>query len=104
MQWVKERDLLIAQTTAFVQSVTGKTVHTEARIEPVPLDKIEKAERPIQMPRMIPVPQTDVREEIDSRIAAFRAHQQRFHKDRDEYFNSVLAKARAETNSKDSPL
>ena len=29
MKWMKERDLLIAQTMAFVQSVTGKTPEAE---------------------------------------------------------------------------
>ena len=31
MKWMKERDLLIAQTMAFVQSVTGKTPEAEKR-------------------------------------------------------------------------
>ena len=32
MKWMKERDLLIAQTMAFVQSVTGKTPETEKTV------------------------------------------------------------------------
>ena len=34
MKWMKERDLLIAQTMAFVQSVTGKMPDTEKTIAP----------------------------------------------------------------------
>ena len=34
MSWASERDLLIVQTMAFVQSVTGKKPETDARIEP----------------------------------------------------------------------
>ena len=33
MKWVVERDLLIAQTMAFVQSVTGKKPEAEAQLE-----------------------------------------------------------------------
>ncbi len=32
MKWMRERDLLIAQTMAFVQSVTGKTPEAEKTI------------------------------------------------------------------------
>src|SRR3979490_1833706 len=47
MEWVKERDLLIAQTMAFVQSVNDRKVGTrrldakrwaESRIEAAPID------------------------------------------------------------------
>ncbi len=34
MKWIKERDLFIAQTMAFVQSVTGKKPAAEARVAP----------------------------------------------------------------------
>ena len=47
MKWMKERDLLIAQTKAFVQSVTDKMATVDARdalrevlIEPTAADKI----------------------------------------------------------------
>ena len=33
MSWKRERDLLIAQTMAFVQSVTGKTADLGVRLE-----------------------------------------------------------------------
>jgi len=53
MNWAKERDLLIAQTMTFVQSVTGKKLdaeaRTETRIEFASLNEIEKVERPIQI-------------------------------------------------------
>jgi hypothetical protein len=102
MKWMKERDLLIAQTMAFVQSITGKKPEieprAEARIEFAPLDEIEKSERPVeivQITRPSLVSRSDFREEIQGRVAAFRAHQQLFHRERDAYFNSVLTKARA---------
>jgi hypothetical protein len=114
MKWVRERDLLIAQTLAFVQSVSGKkpagevpsevTVSPEAktRIDRQLETNVEKAiaaepardERILELPRMIALPSVDLRQEIQSRVALFRAHQQRFHKERDEYYISKMAQLR----------
>jgi hypothetical protein len=118
MKWIKERDLLIAQTMAFVQSVAGKKATADARetmirstlIESTPVDAIAKVERPVEtlqtetsqiatvrITRPSPARLSDVREEIRGRVAAFRAHQELFHRERDEYCNSVLTRVRAST-------
>jgi hypothetical protein len=113
MQWMKERDLLIAQTSAFVQSVTGKIAAADARnerrevlIEPTAADEIAKVDRPVET-RPIETARTirpslvrvgDFREEIRGRVAAFRAHQALFNRERNEYFNSVLTRLRASTD------
>jgi hypothetical protein len=124
MDWKKERDLLIAQTMAFVQSVAGQKPDAEPSIaaklnirpnleatpdvETAPLEaaKMRAEEIPgppatppgdvpvtIQVPRMIVA--GDVRSEIQARVADFRAHQQRFNRERAEYFNATLTKLRA---------
>src|SRR5665213_3374489 len=93
MKWAKERDSLIAQTLAFVQSVTVK-MPANAPSEFSRIGEIETVGRPvdvIKMPRVSPAHQDDLREEIRGRVAAFRAHQQRFHREREEYFKSVLS-------------
>ena len=130
MKWIKERDLLIAQTMAFVQSVAGKKATAEARevarevrieltrVESAQHDEIAQVERlsettPIKTPRIeapktealkiesvqitrpSPVRVSDVRQEIRGRVAAFRAHQELFHRERDEYYNSVVTRLRA---------
>jgi len=103
MNWARERDLLIAQTMMFVQSVTGKKPEAETRIDSTPVDEIEAAERPVEIvptSRPSPVYRSEVREEIQGRVAAFRAHQQLFHRERDAYFNAVLAKLRAPAESR----
>jgi hypothetical protein len=106
MKWAEERDLLIAQTMTFVRSVTGKMPETEACSETqivfAALDDIEKVERPIeivQAARPSPAHRSALREEIQGRVAAFRAHQQLFDRERDAYFNAVLTKARASTRA-----
>ena len=107
MSWTRERDLLIAQTMTFVQSITGKKLEaearaTETRIVVAPVDEIERADRPVEIlnegvaaPRVSSIPRSGLREEIQGRVAAFRAHQQLFNRERDEYCDSVLTKARA---------
>jgi hypothetical protein len=103
MKWARERDLLVAQTMAFVQSVTGKKPEADTPVESVPLSGFEPFEAPIEMgppPQQPPVGKpavvrSAVREEIEGRVAAFRAHQHRFDRERDRHFNSVLTGIRA---------
>jgi hypothetical protein len=120
MHWTRERDLLIAQTMRFVQSITGKKpeakkleaeARTEAGIEFAPVDQIENATRPIEIvheilrevepaPRPSPTPRSGLREEIQGRVAAFRAHQQLFNRERDAYCDKVLTRVRASIESR----
>ena len=103
MKWVMERDLLIAQTMAFVQAVTGMKPGADVQVEPPsspvpPVVEFELLESPVEVaepPRKLPVARSPIREEIEGRVAAFRAHQQRFDRDRDKHFNSVLTGIRA---------
>ena len=131
MKWMKERDLLIAQTMAFVQSVTGKTPEAEKTIAPpaallsvetsepvravVPLPDIEsllaKAAAAAQVPNEVsaeisreisapaPLACLDLREdfqsEIKARVANFRAHQERFNREREAYCSATMAKVHA---------
>ncbi|WP_213740281.1 hypothetical protein [Bradyrhizobium sp. dw_411] len=136
MKWIKERDLFIAQTMAFVQSVTGKKPAAEARMTPLdllfqsplvqsplaqsaPVDEIAAEDRRVEILKAEAVQAaavqtgtlkietaqstlsspaiTDVRQEIRGRIAAFRAHQELFHRERDAYYNSVLTRVHAAT-------
>jgi len=98
MKWIQERDLLVAQTMTFVQSITGTKpealVRPETRIETAAPDK--SVERAI-VHRVVPVPTspTGLREEIRRRVAAFRAHQQLFDRERDAYCDAVVTKLRA---------
>ncbi len=44
---------------------------------------------------------TDIQKEIRDRVASFRAHQQRFNREREEYFSATIAKLKA--SMKDLP-
>jgi hypothetical protein len=118
MSWKKDRDSLIAQTMAFVQSVTGRREELRPELKqvlrPVEIDMraelataleiVDAAEPPpltvpTSQPRQVAL--TDIQKEIRDRVASFRAHQQRFNKEREEYFSATIAKLKA--SMKDLP-
>ena len=51
----------------------------------------------------MPMPRGGFREEIEGRVAAFRAHQQLFIRERDAYCKAVLTKVRASMPSQPKP-
>ena len=102
MTWKSERDLLIAQTMAFVQSVTGKTAYPERPLEtqrpPEPAaHPVIVEQRPVDVlpARPTSISHGDLRDEIRRRVDAFRARQQAFDRERREYYNTMMAKVRA---------
>ena len=139
MNWKKERDLLITQTMAFVQSVTGKRPDFErtpvagsdiakpdvqaapviqaapvdaikieaAKIEPTKIEATEIAKQPEDIQPNVKIPRavfsSDVRTEMQARVANFRAHQERFNREREEYFSATLTKARAGIRNETAP-
>jgi hypothetical protein len=143
MKWMKERDLLIAQTRAFVQSVTGKTPEAEKTVTaPVALLSVETSETTraatvlpdielllasmspaaepsravsrevaTEIPREISTPappaRLDLREEfqaeIRARVASFRAHQERFTREREAYCSATMAKVHASIREGEQP-
>ena len=111
MKWMRERDLLIAQTMAFVQSVTGKKPEAE---KPYPTAQPERSAAPTmpdieamlaeaianpEPPKPVQVSRAALRSEyqseIQARVASFRAHQQRFLREREEYCSKTVAKMQA---------
>jgi hypothetical protein len=130
MKWMRERDLLIAQTMAFVQSVTGKKPEAEKTVAAsVSFLSVETSETTI-MARTMPdiealmaetltaeprretsreaprpvqtIARADLRSgfqseisEIKTRVANFRAHQERFNREREDYCSATMAKVHA---------
>lgn len=124
MKWMRERDLLIAQTMAFVQSVTGKKpeaektvatsvallsvetsdiVETSAPETSAPMPDIEAllavsgaiSPAPRPAPPVRPDLRDDFQSEIKARVANFRAHQERFSREREAYCSATMAKVHA---------
>jgi hypothetical protein len=147
MKWMRERDLLIAQTMAFVQSVTGKMPEAEtifaasialpsvetsettraasvlpdiesllAKTPPVAQPPREpprelpaeiSGERPREIAKPAPLPRPDMHEdfqsEIRARVANFRAHQERFNREREAYCSATMAKVHAALRESELP-
>jgi hypothetical protein len=141
MKWMRERDALLAQTLAFVQSVaagrkddagmagfataeparTAEPVKTtepvktaesakagqlarpeieaaRVRVAPVEPTKVAVPMPAAPTPRPIVSSASEVQNEIRARVASFRAHQERFRREREQYFSATLAKLRAALN------
>jgi hypothetical protein len=143
MDWKKERDELIAQTLAFVQSVSAQApgtaqwqlVKADQKLPPVspaePPPEIpaaphvqaapEPAARPTARPPSLasspasshaptaspqlppPTIHNEVEQEFRTRIASFRAHQERFNRERAEYFDATISRLRATLQDVPSP-
>lgn len=175
MKWMRERDLLIAQTLAFVESVTGKlpasdkttampAAVTAAATSPVaatppvetpksiritppladeahpPADEIPPVVEmsPSLVEQVLPLPlpvepalpieealpvvaqdeptpspviaavspidlRVDFQSEIRARVASFRAHQERFSREREAYCSTTMAKVHASIREIGSP-
>src|SRR5450631_2458585 len=128
MSWKKERDLLIAQTMSFVQSVTGKKPDTGLAEAAPGFERIPAAKTaPVSAVEMLAAeiiappqagskvsPQAhirisrsnvsnDIRSEMQARVANFRAHQQRFNREREEYCSATLTKLRAAIDNAPAP-
>ena len=126
MKWMRERDLLIAQTMAFVQSVTGKQPDADKFAVNPAIFASSEAPAPVDAPHSTPVaatmpdieamlaetiaaaveppkpaligrpqPQVDFQSEIRARVANFRAHQERFNREREAYCTATMAKVHA---------
>ncbi|MBR0957723.1 hypothetical protein [Bradyrhizobium japonicum] len=120
MKWIRERDALIAQTLAFVQSVTGRkddvlqpeapaadaTVTVEIVAVEAVAAEVEPSQAPLP-PRPAPLPPPrasgDFRTEMQARIANFRKHQERFEREREEYCAATLTKLRAAIRDASGP-
>jgi hypothetical protein len=115
--WMQERDLLIAQTMAFVEEVAAATAiradpssvavmptSIELHIVAPPIElqapvELQNAEQPLEiepiaasMARLIPRSAVDERAEIMKRVASFKAHQARFLEDRDKFFRAAMTR------------
>jgi hypothetical protein len=131
MSWKQERDALIAQTMAFVQSVAGKRDEAPgltggfapaavAELPDMPewdisLRPAPKPAAPMEPAKVLeispavaaltprPITPSDMASEIRARVASFRAHQERFNREREQYFSATLQRLRAAIKDANPP-
>jgi hypothetical protein len=80
-----------------VSKPVANTAPSETSLAAEPIEPAEHTDD-LPPPRALsPRPAlSEVRREIETRVAAFQAHQHRFHREREAYFNSVLTKVRSD--------
>lgn len=123
MKWMRERDLLIAQTMAFVQSVTGRKPDAEvfARtdlpavtptrlpdVEAMLAEAISLPEAPKAMPSravppLRPAARSEYQSEIQARVEKFRAQQAKFSREREAYCSATVARMQATLDKYPAP-
>jgi hypothetical protein len=85
---------------AFAELVSDPVANTAPSETSVAAEPIERAKQADDLPPPAPGPRpptlSEVRREIQTRVAAFQAHQHRFHREREAYFNAVLTKVRSD--------
>jgi hypothetical protein len=94
--WKKDLDALVEQTIAFARAVTKEVKPQivdpgQDQAETVPQDSTSQPagdETPIRKTA------SNEREEIGRRLASFKAHQEKWTRDREEYANSMLDRIR----------
>jgi CTP:molybdopterin cytidylyltransferase MocA len=88
--WMKQRDLLMQETLAFAQSVaanTQKVALTPVHQPDASQGFASSVQRPIALTELAPTDTPDMeRTAILRQVANFKAHQQRFQREREDYF------------------
>jgi hypothetical protein len=101
-EWMKQRDLLIEEALAFAQTVAAnapKMAVMPAQPSPLAYAPATPLQRSVEV-----APQDKLDTEgavIQKRLANFKAHQERFQREREDYFQKTMAKAR--TNQRTLP-
>jgi hypothetical protein len=95
--WMKQRDLLMEEALAFAQSVAANT--QKIAVTPVhqpDADFASSVQRPIAAKEPASQDKPDTEGAIiRKRLENFRANQERFRREREEYCTTTMAKARA---------
>jgi hypothetical protein len=86
-QWLKDRDRLVEEGLAFIQTLAGaKRVRIESPTQVEPPKAVDLTQ--IAKPR----DKLFERDEIRQRVADFKATQHRFQREREEYYEKTMAK------------
>ena len=96
MQWMRDRDLLVEDTLAFVQRLAANKPGAAERGKPA-IETLTQVEQPIAVASEQTAKPRDrifEREEILQRVADFRANQHKFQREREEHYKSTMAKVR----------
>jgi hypothetical protein len=98
--WMKQWDLLLEEALAFAQSVAANAPRTALSTAHQPDAEqrfASSVQRPVAATEPAPKETPDMeRTAILRQVANFKAHQQRFQREREDYFQKTMAKARSD--------
>jgi hypothetical protein len=97
--WMKQRDLLVEEALAFAQVVAARA----PKMTLTPVHQPDAAQvAASSVPRPVAVTESTPRDTSNTertailrQVANFKAHQQRFEREREDYFQKTMAKARS---------
>ena len=89
--WKKKSDLLVEETLTFVQGVASAETDRDERL----IQATELIESVLQSELPKPKDRLFRDEQLEKRLSEFKAVQHRFARERDEFFNKTMSKARA---------
>jgi hypothetical protein len=97
--WMKQRDLLVEEALAFAHAVAARA--PKMVLTPVPRPDAAQVTassvRPVAVTESSPKDTPNMeRTTILRQVADFKAHQQRFEREREDYFQKTMAKARSD--------
>jgi hypothetical protein len=96
--WMKQRELLVEEALAFAQAVAAnapKTALTPVHQPDAAQVVASSVPRPVAVTESSPRDTPNMeRTAILRQVANFKAHQQRFEREREDYFQKTMAKAR----------
>lgn len=105
MQWKKDLEALIKQTKALVAPSVEATQPERIAVERIvvepnaikPAEKFDAPTQPFRLtPPLEPMQWRPIsRDEIKQRVATFKAHQQKFEREREDYCLQIMARTRA---------
>jgi hypothetical protein len=104
MSWMEDRDLLVAETRALVMELGRARPSLANRSDVEAIYRFEPPQgsspvEPLHFERIAPLLSVNQRDEIANRLAAFRATQVRFQREREAFSIAMLNKARVGKSS-----
>jgi hypothetical protein len=92
--WKRKGDPLVEETLAFVQEVASAELYRD--VTPIQVVEPAKSVTPPNLPK--PKDRLYKDEELEKRLSEFKAVQNRFERERGEYFKKTMAKIRSSSS------
>jgi hypothetical protein len=95
--WMKQRDLLVEEALAFAQAVAARAPKMPVHQPDAAQVVASSVQRPVAVTESAPKDASNTeRTAILEQVANFKAHQQRFEREREDYFQRTMAKTRSD--------